>query len=101
MGAGSKWTWDRIVEYCDGWMPIDGFNSIEDGIEELRAACDRAERDFNALTIEPLLGPDERRLTQLMEMGIDRPFLQLPSEEPSAQTKRLDDYAKLIDRIDP
>lgn len=99
MGAGSKWTWDRIVEYCDGWMPIDGFNSIEDGIEELRAACDRAERDFDELTIEPISGPDEGRLTQLMEMGIDRPFMMLPSEEPSVQEKMLDDYAKLIEKL--
>ncbi len=22
MGASSRWSWARIAEYCDGWMPI-------------------------------------------------------------------------------
>ena len=100
MGAGSKWTWDRIAEYCDGWMPIDGFNSVEDGLEELRAACDRAERDFGELRVEPLEGaPDEARVTQLMELGVDRIFFLLPSEEPAAQEKLLDAYTKDLERF--
>ena len=100
MGAGSKWTWDRIVEYCDGWLPLDGFNSVEDGLEELRAACDRAERDFAELRIERLgAGLDEARVTELMELGVDRIFALLPSEEPAAEEKLLDEYAKVVERF--
>ncbi len=99
MGAGSKWTWDRIVEYCDGWMPIDGFNSIEDGLEELKAACDRAERDFSELRIEPIGVMGEERMAQMIDLGIDRAFMVLPSEEPATQEPILDDLAKLVEKL--
>ncbi len=100
MGAGSRWTWDRIVEYCDGWMPIDGFNSLEDGLEELRAACDRADRDFSEMRIEPLLyPPTEERMTQVLNLGADRIFLGLPSEEPAQQEAILDEFAEVVERV--
>jgi len=99
LGAGSKWTWDRVAEYCDGWIPLDGFNSVEDGREELRAACEKRGRDFDELRIEPLGGHDEGRLTKLMELGVDRVFIGLPSQAPAEQETILDDYAKLVERL--
>jgi alkanesulfonate monooxygenase SsuD/methylene tetrahydromethanopterin reductase-like flavin-dependent oxidoreductase (luciferase family) len=99
LGAGSKWTWDRVAEYCDGWIPLDGFNNVEDGREELRAACEKRGRDFDELRIEPLGGPDEARLTKLMELDVDRVFIGLPSQAPAEQETILDDYAKLVERL--
>ncbi|MGK0472555.1 MAG: putative F420-dependent oxidoreductase, partial [Candidatus Azotimanducaceae bacterium] len=37
LGANSKWTFDRVAEYCDGWMPIGGMG--RDGMENLNEAC--------------------------------------------------------------
>ena len=35
MGATSKWSYDRIAEYCDGWLPIAGLEADHlPGIEE-------------------------------------------------------------------
>ena len=32
LGAGSKWSYDRVADYCDGWMPIDFHDDIEGGL---------------------------------------------------------------------
>ena len=34
MGASSKWSYDRIAEYCDGWLPIAGQD--KDHLQKLR-----------------------------------------------------------------
>ena len=49
MGANSKWVFDRVAEYCDGWMPIGGAG--HGGIENLRAACDKRGRAFDSVTL--------------------------------------------------
>ena len=44
MGASSKWSPKRIVEYCDGWIPvdgIDGLSAISSGLEAIRTEADR------------------------------------------------------------
>ena len=42
LGAQSKWAFDRVADYCDGWMPIGLMGGLGDGIEALHKACDRA-----------------------------------------------------------
>ena len=100
MGAGSKWTPDRVLEYCDGWMPIDGFNNIEQGLEQLKAAADRAGRPFEELIISPISAPSPRRITELVELGADRVTLFFPSmDDHDAQRERLDHYAEVVRQV--
>lgn len=100
MGAGSKWTADRVVEYCDGWMPLDGLNDIAEGLEQLKAAADRAGRPFEELSFSPNTGPSPRRITQLVEMGAHRVTLFFPSwEDHAKQMARLDHYADVVRQV--
>ena len=100
MGAGSKWTAERVVEYCDGWMPIDGFNDIEQGLEQLKAAADRAGRPFAELTFSPNTAPSPKRITELVELGADRVTLFFRSgEDHGKQIEALDHYTEVVRQV--
>jgi len=72
MGANSKWVFDRIVEYCDGWMPIGGPGS--GGMANLRAAAENAGRDFDSITLALFGAPDD---PQKLEGRIGQGFTEL------------------------
>lgn len=100
LGAGSKWTPDRVVEYCDGWMPLDGLNNIEAGLEALKAAADRAERPFEELIISPNTAPSPKRITELVELGAHRVTLFLRSYEDHGKAmESLDRYAEVVRQV--
>jgi probable F420-dependent oxidoreductase len=96
LGAGSKWSYDRVAEYCDGWMPIDGHDDIEAGLGALREACAKRGRDFDSLEIRAAVAPDRDRMRQLEDLGVDRLMTQLPSEPEERTLRRLDELAKLL-----
>ena len=65
IGANSKWVFDRVAEYADGWMPIGGLGS--GNLERLKAACEARGRKVEDITLalfgaptsqETLLRPD-------------------------------------------
>jgi len=49
IGANSKWVFDRIAEYADGWMPIGGLGS--GNLERLKAACEARGRKVEDITL--------------------------------------------------
>ena len=51
LGSKAKRGLERVVEYCDGWMPIHGRRSVFGRIDDLRAAADSAGRDPATLEI--------------------------------------------------
>ena len=52
LGGSSDYTLKRVVEFCDGWLPIarPGFNPKE-AVARLRQAASAAGRDFSTLSI--------------------------------------------------
>ncbi len=100
LGAESKWAADRVAEYCDGWMPINGRGDLRAGVEELKAACERIERDFSELDLAVFgMGPDEARATELMEIGFQHLIFGLPSDTAEKVLPIMDDYAKLAESL--
>lgn len=100
LGAESKWAYDRVVEYCDGWMPINGRGDLSTGIEQLKAACDRAGRDFGELDLSVFgVGPDEARARELMALGFQRLVFGLPPAPAEKVLPIMDRYAELADRL--
>ena len=104
LGASSKWTWQRIAEYGDGWFPIhqtadraaaQGAVDYADGIRQVRAVWTAAARsgepDFSIFGV----GPDERRVRELIDMGFNRIIFSLPSADPDTVLPLLDRYAAL------
>ena len=47
MGATSPWSWDRLIEYCDGWIPIGP--DLEAGLQAIEAATRAAGRPLAEL----------------------------------------------------
>ena len=100
LGAESKWAYDRVVDYCDGWMPINGRGDLRAGLEELKASCERAERNFDELNLTVFgMGPQEERATEIIEMGFQRLVFGLPSDTADKVEPMMDGYAKLAESL--
>ena len=98
MGANSKWVFDRVAEYCDGWMPIGGSGSR--GMENMAAAMAERGRDMAMLDVGLFGAPlDEAQAASRLEQGFTHLVFGLPQSEPSAVLHRLDAIAGLVDRL--
>ena len=98
MGANSKWVFDRVAEYCDGWMPIGGSGS--GGMENMAAAMAERGRDMATLDVGLFGAPlDEAQAASRLEQGFTHLVFGLPQSEPSAVLHRLDDIAGLVNKL--
>lgn len=96
IGAQSRWTWERVVEYGDGWMPIGAMGDCAEGMNDLRAACAEAGRDFDALE-KPIFGPPAKpdAAKRLIEVGFTELAFALPSVPSEKALPLLDRFAEL------
>ncbi len=98
LGGSSDHTLKRVVEFCDGWLPIAraGFNARE-AVARLQRAASAAGRDFSTLSINTFAAPPEEAvLTEYREAGIQRSFLVIPDLTRDEILKVLDQHARLI-----
>jgi probable F420-dependent oxidoreductase len=104
LGASSKWSWARIAEYADGWMPIyqtparaaeQGAVDYAAGIEATRDAWREAGRtgepDFSIFGV----GPDANRVSELVDMGFNRVIFGLPPADADTVMPLLDRLADI------
>jgi len=95
IGANSKWVFDRIAEYADGWMPIGGFGS--GNLERLKAACDARGRSLNDITLALFGAPTTLEpLRGRIGQGFDELIFNLPSEPAELLLPKLDQLAQLV-----
>jgi probable F420-dependent oxidoreductase len=97
LGGGSDHTLKRVVEFCDGWLPIarPGFNAKE-AVAQLRQAASAAGRDFSTLSISVFgAPPDPAALAEYRESGIQRALLPIPDLSRDEILGVLDKYAPL------
>ena len=92
IGSNSDKVPARVAEYADGWMPI--YDRYEgDPLDDLRAACDDAGRDFAEMTVLLFGAPmDPAVLEDFLARGC-RGFLFLVPPE------RLSDVERVLDEI--
>jgi probable F420-dependent oxidoreductase len=94
IGANSKWVFDRLAEYGDGWMPIGGLGS--GNMEKLNAAFDKAGRSVQDLDMALFGAPsDIDQLKGRIEQGFDHLIFNLPSDKSDKVFPLLDKYAEL------
>lgn len=108
LGASSRWTWERIAEYGDGWFPIhqdpsraaaQGALDYQAGIAATRAAWHQAGRDgAPSFSIFGVPGK-ESRVAELIEMGFERLIFGLPSADADTVLPLLDKLAALAHRV--
>jgi len=103
LGASSRWSWARIAEYCDGWMPIHQDNrraqasggiDYEDGVRRTKAAWQEARRegvpDFSIFGVPP----NRRRIEELIGFGFNRLVFGLPPADADTVIPLLDQLAE-------
>ena len=98
MGATSKWSYDRIAEYCDGWLPTNGADVGHlPGIEK---ALKNRGRELGDITLA-LFGvpPDEAFITEKMQAGFSHLVFGLPPEGPETILPMLDMYAAIAAKM--
>lgn len=95
----------HVVDYCDGWCPLDAkISDFPAMIAELHRRCDRAGRDPATISLMIFAwgDPDESRLYEYRDMGIDTVILGAGMANPDTQDAVLpflDRYAKTIPRL--
>ncbi len=98
MGGDGPTTFDRVIEYCDGWMPIGiRMSDPKTKIETLRKRAEEAGRDPQSISISIFgVKPDGAAIDSLKEIGINRAIFMLPAAERGEVMPLLDKYARLI-----
>jgi probable F420-dependent oxidoreductase len=105
MGSVTPQGLQRIVDYCDGWCPVDiAIQDFSSTIGELHARCEKAGRDPHsiALSIFAWGDPEESVLSRYQELGIERVVLgagRTNADVPENVLPFLDRYASLIPKL--
>lgn len=98
MGGDGPTTFDRVLEYCDGWVPI-GIRStgIPEKIATLKSRAEEMGRDPKSISVTVFgTRPKTEIIDQYESAGVDRVLLPLPPEGRETVLPMIDEYAKLI-----
>jgi probable F420-dependent oxidoreductase len=98
MGGDGPKTLDRVIEYCDGWIPIGiRATGIPEKIALLRERAAQAGRNPDEIKVS-IFGakPDRQSIEELEAAGVERVIFGLPSEGRDSILPRLDQLAGLI-----
>ena len=98
MGGDGPTTFDRVVEFCDGWMPIGlRLTNAEEKIAALRKKAVEAGRDPGAISVTIFAANAERKsLDELERAGVERAVFYVPSAEREKVLPVLDRYVRVI-----
>ena len=102
MGGDGPTTFDRVVEFCDGWMPIGARAPINlpEKIAALRTRAEKAGRDPASISVSIFHAKtDEAVLRSYQEAGVERAIFGLPSADRDSILPLLDRYAKLAEVV--
>jgi probable F420-dependent oxidoreductase len=95
-GHGPK-AHQRVVDYCDGWIPIPGLHDedIEKGIADIHERAKIAGRDPRTIAVTVFWAPAERATIDSWERaGVERVIFGLPAAARDAMLTKLDELAR-------
>ena len=101
MGGDGPTTFDRVVEFADGWIPIGGRGdtgvTLDQKIAILRERLAEAGRDPDSAPVT-IFGaqPNSDTISRMEQYGVSRVLLTVPTEGPETVLPLLDDLAKLV-----
>jgi probable F420-dependent oxidoreductase len=101
MGGDGPTTFDRVIEFCDGWMPIGGRPQRGPGLAEkvatLRQRAKAAGRDPDSISISVFGSRAEREAVgRLEQAGVGRVIFSVPSAGRDVVEPLLDRIATSI-----
>ena len=98
MGGDGPTTFDRVIEFCDGWMPIGlRLANPEEKIAALRKRAGEAGRDPSSISITIFAANAERKaLDDLERAGAERAVFYVPSAGRDKVLPVLDRYVQVM-----
>ena len=98
IGANSKWVFDRIAEYADGWMPIGGLGT--GNMERLTEAMEARGRKVEDLTLSLFGAPMQpEQCVGRIDQGFDDVIFDMPSEPADKVLPLLDRVAGIVEAV--
>lgn len=85
---------NRVVEYCDGWIPVGArIEDLPGAIHDLHARAAQAGRQASEVPVSVFSAPDDETvLAQYQAMGVERVVLGVPSKGADVVLPLLDTY---------
>ena len=94
MGASSKWSYERIAEYCDGWLPIAGQD--KNHLQKIKDALVDRGRKSSDITLAMFGVPaDEGFIDRKLDEGFNHLIFGLPPAKEETILPLLDTYAEI------
>ena len=100
LGGETKYTLQRVVDFCDGWFPR-GRNpeALQGAWKELRDIAAKKGRDLKTISVSIFAAPpDQAKLDDFRKAGATRSLLLLPPEGRDVVLPLLDQWAKFISK---
>lgn len=100
MGGYGPTTFDRVIQFCEGWLPI-GFRAagmdLVQKITELRQQAEAAGRDPKSISITVFgANPEPATLDELTNIGVERAVFLLPAAPRDTVLPLIDRYTSLM-----
>jgi probable F420-dependent oxidoreductase len=98
LGGHTSRTLQRVVEYCDGWLPIPvRAGDLVAQIKELRRRAETAGRDPRSIAVATYGGPpDDTVIQQYRDAGVDHYIFGLPPAGRDTVLGLLDRYTEFV-----
>ena len=89
---------NRVVQYCDGWIPVGAtIQDLPAAIRDLHARAEQAGRKPSEVPVSVFSASgDETTLGQYQELGVERAVFAVPSKGKEQVFPLLDKYAALV-----
>jgi alkanesulfonate monooxygenase SsuD/methylene tetrahydromethanopterin reductase-like flavin-dependent oxidoreductase (luciferase family) len=98
IGASSRWVFERVADYADGWMPIGGLGS--GNMERLESAMAAKGRKVADLDLVLFGSPtDYEQVMGRIDQGFDELVFWLPDAGADKVLPVLDQVAELAERV--
>jgi len=101
MGSATAKGRERVVQYCDGWIPIDVLlEDLPPAIADLRRMAEAAGRDPDSIPVSVFAfeADDEELLLRYRDLGVERVVMAVP-RNPDLAIPFLDRFAKVIPEL--
>lgn len=101
LGSEATKAFERVVDYCDGWMPINrGGDKLQEGVKQLREAANRAGRRFEDLQLGVFgVPPKEDTAKRFQDWGFSHLIFGLPPAKADKVLPMLDTYAAIAAKL--
>jgi probable F420-dependent oxidoreductase len=101
LGSEAKRALERVVDYCDGWLPINrGGDKLKEGVQQLRETAQRAGRRFEDLQLGIFgVPPKEDVARRFQDWGFSQLIFGLPPAKPEKVLPMLDTYAEIARKL--